>query len=228
MYNKVKIDESIVDVVPYEDLDRFGEDGYNNVAICKDGYILPYRKQRDNRVGIYKNGLFATIRKPRNEYERETYRATTDNTVDFNNTDNIRDVIKAQEKLMSLESSLLTTVDNIFIPTVNQDDSPEMKALKQAITFKRIDLDKYGSKMGPNYQNNKRLLKKNDITSAKLKEFANTLDLKITMIIEDMNDQVINPMHGKIEVVLNGPEAVNPPKIYGCSGNEEDYEEGEF
>ena len=69
--------------------------------------------------------------------------------------------------------------------------------------------------MGPNYQNNKRLLKKNDITSAKLKEFANTLDIKISVIMEDMNDSVINPIGRKIKVTLNGPDSTDPPKIYG-------------
>lgn len=215
MYKKVKVDNSIIDIVPYEELDRFGNDAYNSVGICKDDYALPYRRNGDNRVGIYKNSLFARLRMPRTEEEKEAYRVTTENTVDFNNTENIRDVIKAQDKLMNLESSLLTTVDNITIPEINQNDSPEMKALKQAIIFKKIDLDKYGNKMGPNYQNNKRLLKKNDITSAKLKEFANTLDIKISVVMEDMNDSVINPIGRKIKVTLNGPDSTESPKIYG-------------
>lgn len=227
MYKKVKTDNSIIDIVPYEDIDRFGDDGYNTVGICKDGYVLPYRRNGDTRVGVYKTKLFGILKEPKTEEEKNIYRISESNTVDFNNTENIRDVIKAQEKLMSLESSLLTTVDNISIPEINQNDSPEMKALKQSIIFKKIDLDKYGSKMGPNYQNNKRLLKKNDITSAKLKEFANTLDIKISLVLEDMDDSVINPIGRKIKVALNGPESTDPPKIYGIYDNEIE-EEGDY
>lgn len=215
MHKKVKIADSMIDIVDYNELDRYGDDGYNYLGIIKDGYALPYRRNGDTRVGVYKNSLFGVIKKPRNIEEEKDYRVEEDNVVDFDKAENIRDVIKAHDKLASLESSLLTTVDNIFIPSINQDDSPEMKALKQAIIFKKIDLDKYGSKMGPNYQNNKRLLKKNDITSAKLKEFANTLDIKVTLTMEDMSYGVVNPMGRKIEVVLNGPEAVEPPRVYG-------------
>lgn len=221
MYKKIKVDNAIIDIVPYEELDRFGEDAYNSVGIIKDNYVLPYRRHGDNRVGIYKNNLFAILKTPRTIEEKEEYKITDENTVDFNNTENIRDVIKAQEKLMSLESSLLTTADNITIPEINQNDAPEMKALKQAIMFKKIDLDKYGTKMGPNYQNNKRLLKKNDITSAKLKEFANTLDIKISLVLEDMDDSVINPIGRKIKVYLNGPESTDSPAIYSAYDDEE-------
>lgn len=221
MYKKIKVDNAIIDIVPYEELDRFGEDAYNSVGITKDNYVLPYRRHGDNRVGVYKNSLFAVLKTPRTDEEKEEYKITNENTVDFNNTENIRDVIKAQEKLMNLESSLLTTADNITIPEINQNDAPEMKALKQAIMFKKIDLDKYGTKMGPNYQNNKRLLKKNDITSAKLKEFANTLDIKISLVLEDMDDSVINPIGRKIKVYLNGPESTDSPAIYSAYDDEE-------
>ena len=105
---------------------------------------------------------------------------------------------------MSAERSILTTIDNVFAPDITENDTPEMKAIKQAILDKHIDLDKYEPRFGPNYNNDKRLLKKNSITFGKLRSICNALDIKASITIEDAGPDVPNPIGRVITAELTG------------------------
>lgn len=87
------------------------------------------------------------------------------NTIDFSN-----------------EKTILATTDNIFVPSVNEDDSPEIVAIKQIIATKKIDLNAYKHKFGTDYSQNKRVLK-TDINT--MKELAANFDIKVTLVIHD-------------------------------------------
>ena len=103
---------------------------------------------------------------------------------------------------MNEERTILTTIDNVFAPEIYNNDTPEMKAMKQAILDKHIDLDKYEPRFGPNYNNDKRLLKKSSITFGKLRSICDALDMKVTMTIEDSSPDVPNPIGRSITVDL--------------------------
>lgn len=203
---KAKINDKLFDVVSISEYNK-NPDMYisDSTAIENDGLLYPIKKTMDNG----KPGMFHTD--PANffispsEEERSLY--SSDNIIDFNG-ESIKDIIIAQTKLKSAERTILTSIDNLFIPHIDQDDEPEMKALKEAIICKNIDIDKYANRFGKNFPNDKRILKKDSITMTKLKSVMEALDMKGTIIIEDKDPNVPNPIGKKIiaELTLRGDE----------------------
>ena len=145
------------------------------------------QKQADEAIAMYQN-------------EIDNYKATDENIIDFNNSKSIQDIINAKNKYLQMESTILTSADNITTPIDHPDDSPEMMALKEAIRSKHIDINKYEQRFGPNFNNDRRLLDKNSITLAKLKTMANALDMDISLTIKDKPGNIPNPI-GKVITV---------------------------
>ena len=79
-----------------------------------------------------------------------------------------------------------------------------MKALKQAINLKNIDIDIYADRFLENFNNDKRLLKGPAITSSKMKSICPKLDMKVTLTISDAHPNVPNPIGQDITVVICG------------------------
>ena len=88
------------------------------------------------------------------------------------------------------------------------EDSNEMKGMKEAVIAKHIDLDKYEHRFGSNYNNDKRLFNKHTISLPMIKRLCNALDMKATLVIEDANSDVPNPIGKKItiDVISNDEE----------------------
>lgn len=128
--------------------------------------------------------------------------------IDFRAAEDMREYIQTKQRLASAERSILTSIDNVFTPEICENDTPEMVALKQAIIDKNIDLDKYEPRFGPNYNNDKRLLKKPNITFGKLRAMCEALDIKATITFEDANPDVPNPIGRVITAELTG-DAMN-------------------
>ena len=82
-----------------------------------------------------------------------------------------------------------------------------IEVIKRAITDKQIDLDKYGPRFGSNYPNEKRLLKKSDMTLQKGILYAGCLDFDIYVTIKDSSPEVPNPIGETITVKLTGEGA---------------------
>ena len=201
---KAKIDNAIYDVIT---LDEYLKDpsayGSYTAINGQDGYVYPIRTKTDNRPGFYPTGALDFFKPPVGG-EANIY--TQQNVINFNDATSLREIIKTQQKLAGEERTILTTIDNVFAPEVAPDDTPEMKALKQAILDKHIDLDKYEPRFGPNYNNDKRLLKKNSITFGKLRSIANALDIKVSMTIEDASPDVPNPIGRSINIDITGDQ----------------------
>lgn len=197
---KAKIEGAIYDII---DIDEYykNPDIYGQYTAIKgdDGYIYPIRTKTDIRPGFYPTGTLDFFKIP-DKSESNTY--TQQNIIDFHDATNLKEVIQTQQKLMNEERTILTTIDNVFAPEIYNNDTPEMKAMKQAILDKHIDLDKYEPRFGPNYNNDKRLLKKSSITFGKLRSICDALDMKVTMTIEDSSPDVPNPIGRSITVDL--------------------------
>ena len=133
------------------------------------------------------------------------------NIIDYNKADTFKDFIETQNMVRELEKDILTSPDNIYVPPEDENDSPAMKALKKAITDKHIDLDKYETRFGSNYSNDKRIFNKNNISMQMLVRMCNATDIKASLTLEDQNPDVANPMGSTITVELT-------------SGNNEDSE----
>lgn len=200
---KAKIEDFIYDVISEEEFYRNPElytSGYTAIK-GDDGCIYPIRSRTDNRPGFYYTKCLDFFKIP-SAGESETY--STQNIINFKNATNLKEVIQARQKLMSAERTILTTIDNVFEPDIGETDTPEMQALKQAIVDKHIDLDKYEPRFGPNYNNDKRLLKKGSITFGKLRSVCEALDIKVTLTIEDASADVPNPIGRVISAEITG------------------------
>lgn len=198
---KIKIDDAIYDVISEEEYFR-NPSMYNQFSAVRggDGYVYPIRASyRDNRPGFYPNGGIIRYKMPRG---REAQSYSTANIINFADAETIQDVIRTQQKLISAERTILTTIDNVFAPEIGENDAPVMRALKQAIIDKHIDLDKYESRFGDNYNNDKRLMKKDNITLNKLTAICENLDIVPTLTLRDRNPDVPNPIGRTITVDL--------------------------
>lgn len=136
---------------------------------------------------------FSYIREPDPEdtqYDRE-------NIIDFTDVKSYKEFIEKQNMVRDLERDILTTPDNVYVPPEDSNDTPAMKALKEAVTDKHIDLDKYEPRFGSNYNNDKRIFNKPNISLPMLVRMCNALDIKATLTLED-------------QVMEDGSETPNP------------------
>lgn len=199
---KAKINDAIYDVIDIEEYYKNPSAYGSYTAINgRDGFIYPIRTKTDTRPGFYPTGGLDFFKQP---VGGEVNVYTQQNVINFKDATSLREIIQTQQKLESEERTILTTIDNVFAPEITNGDTPEMRALKQAVLDKHIDLDKYESRFGPNYNNDKRLLKKNSITFGKLRSIADALDIKVSMTIEDAAPDVPNPIGRAITVDLTG------------------------
>lgn len=203
MNRKGKINGSIYDVVTHEEYLE-NRDLYNNkfTAIERNGILYPVVKNRKT-PGYYNGdgGIFAELIQPPNS-EIENY--SSNNIIDFNSATNMREIMEKSISLRDLEKEILCSPDDIFSPVIDERDDPEMKALKEAVISKNIDLDKYEPRFGSNYNNDKRLFKRNSMSLGKYKTVCDALDIKATLTLEDMSENVANPMKKVISVVITG------------------------
>ena len=204
MLSKAKIGDVIYDVVTYDEYIRNQEyyDPAYTAIKHTDGYLYPIRKNGDYRPGLYDYGCMAFFIQPTGS---DTGVYSQQCMIDFDKAETFREIIQCQQRLASEERSILTTINNQYVPEIGENDTPEMQALKQSITDKHIDLDKYEHRFGPNYNNDKRLLKKDSITFGKLRTVCNALDIKASLTLEDANPEVPNPIGRSITVDLTGP-----------------------
>lgn len=199
---KAKLGETIYDVVSVDEYNS-NKEFYRTGPIAVeggDGYLYPLRSNsNDMRPGFFDEGPMQFFNPPRGQ---DCCIYSDRNIIDFSKASSIKDIIETQSKLADAEREILTTIDNLFVPPTSSDDTPEMSLLKQAITDKHIDIDKYEQRFGANFNNDKRLIKKNSITFGKLRNICNALDIRATLTLEDRYGDVPNPMGTRIDICL--------------------------
>ena len=204
MNKKMRIGDKIHDVTTLDDYLNH-KDAYipQYTAIHDEDthLVLPIKNKYDSGAGIYVGSGISYIQEP-DEENIEEYK--DGNIIDFDNSKSIHDMMQKQKAVRSLERDILTSPDNIFTPKIFDDDSPEMKALKNAVLDKHIDLDKYEPRFGSNYSNDKRLFNKNTISLSMMKRICEALDIEATLTLKDKSEDVPNPMGRTIEVKLTG------------------------
>ena len=209
---KAKVDGKLCDVISLDEL-------HNNPALYQTGNIgiqvsteygdmvLPYKptvqaySSPSLKPGVYPIGnVGEKIYLPEDDikdYQPEI--------IDFSSTKSIEDYIAKQGHLKNIEKEILTTQDNIFKPPIGENDTPEMRALKLAIAQKNIDIDKYASRFGENFPNDKRKMKDDKISLLLLKRIGEALDMNIQIKISDVNPNVPNPMGNPITIQVTTP-----------------------
>ncbi len=196
-FDKAKIGNNIYDVISEEEYLRNPSLYEKYTAIKRgDGYIYPVIDSCSNedafKVGYHPLGCINLFVLPETETDKDKY--SDESIIPFHDITHIKEMINSQQILYNAERSILTNIDNLYVPAIGENDAPEMVALKQAIIDKHIDLDKYEPRFGPNYNNDKRLLSKENLTIGKLRTFCKALDMKATLTIEDANPDVPNPI----------------------------------
>lgn len=204
MNKKMRIGDKIYDVTTLDHYSNFKDaymSQYTAIYDADTNLVLPIKNRYDNGPGIMIGTGIAYIDEPELEI-RDEY--SDNGIIDFDNSKSIHDMMEKQKVVRSLERDILTSPDNIFTPKIFDDDSPEMKALKNAVLGKHIDLDKYEPRFGSNYNNDKRLFNKNTISLSMLKRVCEALDIEATLTLTDKSEDVPNPMGQTIEVKLTG------------------------
>lgn len=205
MDNKAFINGDMYDVTTPENYHN-KPDLYNGqkAAVSANGYILPIRNIRfdPNNIGYYPGPVFDRYAMPSSESEQAEYNDS--HMANFNNATRLQQLVEEQNKINTEQMMYLSNPDNIFRPVIdNIKDEPFMIALKQAVIDKEIDINKYQSRF-EQFSNDRRKFNNHKISLDKGVSIANSLDMKITVIIEDANSNVPNPIGHKITTVLTG------------------------
>lgn len=182
-----------------------------NVAIVVGDHILPVLPESDKasngiNMSTTKTQMIAIARLPAegsDEYAQYTMSGNKTAT-DFRDKKSIASYMEAYGKLERDEIDILESPDNLFQPRPSKDDTPAMYALKQATCEKRIDIDKYEHRFGANFNNDKRVFNKHDITLKMLTRMCDNLDMEAELVIRDTSPNVPNPIGRSVSILLTG------------------------
>lgn len=204
---KAKIGRRILDVIDESEFIRRSSLNPDIVAslaedtaIEKDGHVYPVTKQYSKDVtGVTDLGKVLLYSLAEQDKDADEYKV--ENVIDFENVKSLQESINKQNQLMSAERTILVSPENIFTPVVKEEDTPEMKLLKQAICLKGIDLDNYKQRFGSDYNNDRRLFEQNSITFFKLKRLAEIMDMNVSLSLED-KPGAPNPIGEKLTIQI--------------------------
>lgn len=204
---KAKIGRRILDVIDESEFIRRSSLNPDIVAslaedtaIEKDGHVYPVTKQYSKDVtGVTDLGKVLLYSLTDQDKNADEYKV--ENIIDFENVKSLQESISKQNQLMSAERTILVSPENIFTPVIKEEDTPEMKLLKQAICLKGIDLDNYKQRFGSDYNNDRRLFEQNSITFFKLKRLAEIMDMNVSLSLED-KPGAPNPIGEKLTIQI--------------------------
>lgn len=202
---KAVVNGSIYDIMTYEEYTKIKNScPTNNVAIrySKDGhnYVLPAKGKYNESTttpGVYNAGPIDFIITP-SESNQDQY--TPLKEINISNKNSIKEILEKEEVISRMNEPWITSPDNITKFPICDDDQPEMKALKQALNAKKIDFDKYASRFGPNFPNDKRQLKNKSATLNIIKRFCDNCDLECEIVFRDKSSNVPNPLGNNVEI----------------------------
>ena len=183
----------------------------SNMAVLKDDdhcaveikrndkdYFLPIRTNFSNidKPGVYcSDGKISMITYP-NEEEENIYMPEGESVISFSDHNTLQSLSDAKRKLdESINKLLEVDSGDVYRPPLLETDSAEMRAMKECIIAKNIDLDKYKDRFGANYPNDKRKLKDDNITLNMISRMCENLDIKLDLVFTDANDNVPNAMN---------------------------------
>jgi hypothetical protein len=138
-----------------------------------------------------------TIVKP-DDSDLEEY--SSKKIIDYSNAKDINSIFQNNKLVRNIQNDIIATADNILQLNVTNDDTPEMRILKEAINSKGIDKKQYEDRFDQ-YQNDMRLLKGKSITLSKLISICSAFDISATLTLKDKDD-VPNPIGREITVEL--------------------------
>lgn len=196
MYNLTSYDE-------YASKKEFAD---SNTGILEEyngtNIVIPYRGDYNGPTGVpgvYNAGSIDFVILPS---EDNISKFVPSNIIEMDNTNSIKEILEKKEAITHLDEHWITSPDNITHFNISQSDKPEMVCLKTALNKKEIDIDKYASRFGDNFPNDKRQLKNNSVTLNILKRFCDNMDMECMIILKDKNENVPNPIGEEVIVSL--------------------------
>lgn len=210
---KVEIERKLYSVTTPTDYTDNHPDYYTpkGTALEVAGRVLPIRNpMMDNGPGVYyeEGAMVANVIKPSPSEERQY---SADRIIDLSKPKDIGEVIEKNELIRNIQNDLMVSgKDNIFCLNITNQDTPEMKALKQAINSKQVDKKAYEDRFDQ-FQNDMRLLKGNSITLAKMVGICKGFDIACELTLKD-KEGAANPMGTEITLDLTeGRPTKNEP-----------------
>lgn len=172
-------------------------------AILKDGYVYPLQNINGEYItpGVKNYGPVFRYQRPITEEEKEAYNAS--HVIDFeSNINSCADMIQRTAQLAQAEQSILLKKDNVTEFMIQDEDTPEFKLLKQALTQKNVDLTSYKHRFQAEFSNDLRILTRgNSITFNKLRAIAQATDMEVEVIIRD-RPGCANPIGEELHTII--------------------------
>lgn len=210
MFKKMPINRTLYDV--------YDENEYNkrfnaqpqamrelevNSAIVRGNYVYPLQNPKLNYItpGVKNYGPVLEYHHPQTDEEKDSY--STNRMIDFeNNIHGCADMIQRTAELAAAEQSILLKKDNVAEFIIKDDDTPEFKLLKKALTQKNVDINSYKHRFQSEFSNDLRILtQSNSITFNKLRTIANATDMEIEIIIRD-RPGCVNPIGEELRTMI--------------------------
>lgn len=154
-------------------------------------YVYPVTENpKDNTVAIANDGFTIRWNPPVSEEQKQLYSSANVVDLSSDSVKDMRDHIAAIDKLKNMETSRLSTINNVTNLPINEGDTKELQLVKDAINSKGIDADSYKPKFPSesDFNNDMRGLKSPNVTNIsffKAKRILSAFDADMYLTIKD-------------------------------------------
>lgn len=210
-FKKIVIDGKNMSVVSMEEFNKM----YKNKSLDTDiavefnnDYVLPYSKHIKTTPCAIPGDLCVRGVLPTTKEDKEKY--SVKRVVNFSSASSFKDVLNNVYKIKEEKNAGLTIVNDCLHLDIYDEDTPELRIIKQAINDKHIDPDSYKNKFpsSSDFNNDMRALKSasnHNISFFKAKRILNSFDIDGEFIIRDKKDAV-NPIGREYSIKLTEEE----------------------
>ena len=210
-FKKIVIDGKNMSVVSMDEFNRMYKNKSLDTDIAvefNDDYVLPYSKHIKATPCAIPGDLFVRGVLPTTEEDKEKY--STKRVVNFSSSSSFKDILNNVYKIKEEKNAGLTIVNDCLHLDIYEEDTPELRIIKQAINDKHIDPDSYKNKFpsSSDFNNDMRALKSSSnhsISFFKAKRILNSFDIDGEFIIRDKKDAV-NPIGKEYSIKLTEEE----------------------
>lgn len=210
-FKKIVIDGKNMSVVSMDEFNKM----YKNKSLDTDiavefnnDYVLPYSKHIKTTPCAMPGDLCVRGVLPTTKEDKEKY--SVKRVVNFSSASSFKDVLNNVYKIKEEKNAGLTIVNDCLHLDIYDEDTPELRIIKQAINDKHIDPDSYKNKFpsSSDFNNDMRALKSasnHSISFFKAKRILNSFDIDGEFIIRDKKDAV-NPIGREYSIKLTEEE----------------------
>lgn len=210
-FKKIVIDGKNMSVVSMDEFNKMHKNKSLDTDIAVEfnsEYVLPYSKHIKTTPCAIPGDLCVRGVLPTTKEDKEKY--SVKRVVNFSSASSFKDVLNNVYKIKEEKNAGLTIVNDCLHLDIYDEDTPELRIIKQAINDKHIDPDSYKNKFpsSSDFNNDMRALKSasnHSISFFKAKRILNSFDIDGEFIIRDKKDAV-NPIGREYSIKLTEEE----------------------